>query len=71
MLAWRSEDNLGQLVLSFHHMGPRKGTLILRLGGKVPLPAEPSLLLEIFLTKPLKGILNILGDGGRISLRAS
>ena len=44
-------------------MGPRNGTLILRLSGKVPLPAESSLQLKVFLKKPLKGALNILGNG--------
>jgi hypothetical protein len=34
---WRPEDNLQELVLSFHH-GPRELTLL----RKVLLPAEPS-----------------------------
>jgi hypothetical protein len=31
---WRSEDNLFKLVFFFHHVGPRDGTQVFRLGGK-------------------------------------
>lgn len=32
----RSEDNLGEWVLSFHHVGPGDQTQIVRFGGKYP-----------------------------------
>lgn len=31
---WRSEDNSGELVLSFYHMGPENQTLIDIFGSK-------------------------------------
>jgi hypothetical protein len=34
---WRSEDNLGELVLSFHSdVYPTGGTQVIRLGGRCP-----------------------------------
>lgn len=35
--AWRSEDNLWKLVLSFHHVGPGDQTQLARLSHKHPL----------------------------------
>lgn len=31
---WKSEDNLENLVLQFHYVGPRDGAQGFRLGGK-------------------------------------
>lgn len=31
---WTSEDNLGELVLSFHHMSPRHGAQVISPGSK-------------------------------------
>ena len=31
---WRSEDNLQEWVLSFHHVDPREQTQVVRLGSK-------------------------------------
>lgn len=44
---WQSEDNLGELVITFH-MGPKDQTLVLRLGGRdlYPLSHLPPLLLN-------------------------
>lgn len=39
---WRSEDNFGELVLSFHQMGPEDRTWITQLRWQMLLPAEPS-----------------------------
>lgn len=35
---WGSESNLGESVLSFHHVSPRTRTQVLRLGGKCLYP---------------------------------
>jgi hypothetical protein len=40
---WTSEDNLWELILSFHHVGHRDQTQVVRLARILPLPAEPSL----------------------------
>lgn len=40
--AWRSEVSLLQSVLFFYHMVSRDRTLVLSLGGQVPLPTELS-----------------------------
>ena len=32
---WRLEDNVQELVLSFHHVGSRDGIQVTRLGGKL------------------------------------
>lgn len=34
MHLWRSEANLQELVLSFHHRGPEDATRVIRLGSK-------------------------------------
>lgn len=34
---WRSEDNLGKLVLSLHQVGPKDRTQAVRLGSRHPL----------------------------------
>lgn len=34
VLVWRSEDNLEEFTLFFHHIGPRNWTQIVRLGSK-------------------------------------
>ena len=34
MCMWRSEDNLQELALFFHHVGPRDGTQVIKLGSK-------------------------------------
>lgn len=39
---WKSEDNLKKLVLVFHYVNCENQIMVLRLGGKVPLPIEPS-----------------------------
>lgn len=31
---WRSEDNLQESVLSFHHVGHRDGAWVIRLGSR-------------------------------------
>lgn len=33
---WRSENNLQEPGLSFHHVGPKDGSLLFRLGGRHP-----------------------------------
>lgn len=40
--AWRSEDNLQELVLSFNHMGPRDQIQVRQAWQHACLPAEPS-----------------------------
>lgn len=40
---WRTESNVRELALSFHHGGPRDHTQVLTLASKLPLPTEPSL----------------------------
>lgn len=42
MHVWRSVDNFVELVPSFLLVGSRDQTQVVRLGGKVPLPAKPS-----------------------------
>lgn len=34
MYVWKSEESLWELVLSFHHVGPRDGTHVIRLNNK-------------------------------------
>lgn len=38
----RSQDNLPESVLSFHHMGSGDQTQVVRFGAKAPLSAEPA-----------------------------
>lgn len=33
MPLWKPEDNLGELVLLFHDVGPKERTQVIRLGG--------------------------------------
>lgn len=37
---WRSQDNLQESPLSFHHVNPRDWTGVTRLGGHLPGPAS-------------------------------
>lgn len=37
-LLWRSEGNVQESVLFFHHMGPRYQTQVVRFGGKTLYP---------------------------------
>lgn len=39
---WRSEENLWELVLSFHFVCPGDQTQVVRLWTQMPLTAEPS-----------------------------
>lgn len=49
---WRSRDNLEESVLSLYHMGPIGGMRVrLEAYRPLPLPAEPSLLLQVFLSQ--------------------
>lgn len=39
---WKSENNMQELVLSYHHMEPGDQIQVVMLGGKdLSLPAEP------------------------------
>lgn len=40
---WRTESNVREQVLSFHHGDPRDHTQVLKLASKLPLPTELSL----------------------------
>lgn len=44
---WQSEDNLQELVLSFHYVGPRGGAQVLRPGDKCSYPLS-HLLIPFF-----------------------
>lgn len=43
MNIWSLEDNLEELVSSFHHMDSRDGTRVFRIDNQMSLPSEPSL----------------------------
>lgn len=47
---WKSEDSIGDLVLSIHHVGSRHRTQIIRLGLKPPLSciAGPHVLFCVY-----------------------
>ena len=40
---WSLEDNLEELIPSFHHMDSRDGTRVFRIDNQVSLPSKPSL----------------------------
>lgn len=51
---WRSEDNFVELLSSFHYVGFRDRTLVVRCAQQVPAPAEQysSFLISLYLAFP-------------------
>lgn len=46
-LEWRSEDNSVKSVISFHHIGPRNQSKVIRFVQQAPLSTKPHNIVSI------------------------